>query len=157
MPFDNDEIGWIKRFLKRKSENDVLWMHSMFVKHYSKLMDSTIRKHYKKMCLKCYGGGGEHLCEDETSSLLLALGGSVLDYASKEERKATWCSFLDEMCERGVFKKVIVIWMKEFEGAIEKIDKNCVVYCDYMRRHFPNTTKNPEQLYLDYDDYDEIG
>ena len=159
--FDHDETDWINCLLNRKAQEDLGWMQSMFVKHYCKLLDSTIRKHYYDMCGACQGVDGEngkyHICEDKTASLVIAFGGSVLKYATDKEKMSTWRSFLDEVIDRGVFKKVVVKWMKEFAGAKEKIDENRDIYCDFMRAHYPNVTHNPHQEYADYSDsdYDE--
>ena len=116
-------------------------------------MDSTIRKHYYDMCGACRGIEGEngkwHICEDETVSLVVAFGGSVLDYASDEEKMSTWHSFLNEVQHKDVFKKVVIQWMKRFTGVKEKIDEDRDLYCDYMKNHFPNGTQNPHQEYVE--------
>ena len=61
--------------------------------------------------------------------------------------------FLDDVYAQDVFKKVIVQWMKQFNGVKEKIDDDRDLYVDFMRHHFPNRTQNPHQLYLN--DFDE--
>ena len=90
MSFDEDETSWVKRLLRRKAQEDLGWMHHMFLKHYCILMDSTIRKHYYDMCYACRRVPGEngkwHICEDETAGLVNAFGGSILDYATDDEK-----------------------------------------------------------------------
>ena len=157
MTLDHDENNWIQRLVKRKAQDDTHWMSSMFLKHYCKLMDSTIRKHWFDMCYKCVGTEGTHyhICEDDTASLVIAFGGSVLDYATDDEKMKTWREFLDDVYDYGVFKKVIVKWLKNFKGAKAKIDEDRDIYWEFMRRHFPNPTQDPHQVYLDYPDYDQ--
>jgi hypothetical protein len=154
---DNDENIWVKRLLKIKSRQDMLKIDEIFLRTYSKLLDATVRKSYYDMCYVCRGSEGEHfhICEDETASLVMAFGGAVLDHASEEEKKVTWKKFIDDVYDYGVFKRVVMKWLRNYTNPKQRINDNREYYCTYMIRHFPNTTQDPDQKFLDYVDIDE--
>ena len=159
MTLDHDESSWVRNLLRRKAQEDLGHVSSVFLKHYSKLLDSTIRKHWYDLCYKCRGvegvNGLYHICEDDTAGLAMAFGGSILDYATDEENMKTWRDFLTEIYDYGVFKKVMINWLKEFRSPKEQIDSDRDLYYTYMQSHFPNPTQNPHQVF-DSSDYEEL-
>ena len=155
---DNDEKKWVKKLLLKKQQSDFCVIGGLFLKHYSILLDDTIRKHYYQLCFKCQAkeGSDHHMCEDQTASVFMGSGSKILDFTTKAERQATWSIFLEEIHRRGLFKRAIINWLKQFTSVREEIDKAWDPFYYFMLRHFPNPTKNPHQEYLDYEDYDDI-
>jgi hypothetical protein len=155
---DNDENMWVKRLLKMKSRQDTLKMEEIYIRNYTKLLDATVRKHFHDMCYKCKGSAGEHfhICDEGTDNLVMAFGGGVLAHATDREKQATWKKFIDEVYDYGVFKRVVMTWLRKYTSPEEKINDNRDYYSSYLRKHFPNPAKNPKQIYLDFEDFDEI-
>ena len=50
---DIEQNAWAIEQLKRKSDHDKRTMHNLFVKTYSQLLDSIIRKRIKTQCAGC--------------------------------------------------------------------------------------------------------
>ena len=154
---DNDENTWVKRLLKMKSRQDTLKMDEIFLRNYTKLLDAVVRKRYDDMCYKCRGTEGEHfhICEEDTSCFVMAFGGGVLKHATDKEKQTTWKAFIDEVYEYGVFKRVVMKWLRSYTTPEERINDNREYYCDYMKRHFPSPTQEPKQIFLDFEDFDD--
>lgn len=154
MILDNDEKKYVRQLLEKRQRADLRLMHSLFVKHYCKLIDSTIRKHYYLLCLKCNGSIGEHfhICEDQTASIFGGIGPRVLEVATQQEKDDCWKAFLKDVQQHDVFKRIIINWMKEFTCVKNEIDKDWDMYYVYLTEHFPNFTKNPHQVITNDDE-----
>lgn len=153
---DTEQIAWARKFVDRKELEDANRIAHLFMVHHCKLLDEIVRKNYKKLCRKCRGDGKKHICEGLTSLIVDECGGEILDHATKEEIQKTWSDFVNETEKRDYFKRSVFKWLRCFYGTKQTIHNCRDFYAVWMERHFPNLTTCPTQLYLDYDDRDEI-
>lgn len=139
---DMEQRHWCANQLREKSLRDQAQINRIFIFHYAKLLDSTIRKHTSRICKGCKEDD-VHICRLPTGNFTLEAGAMViLREATDDEQMRIWRSFIKDISH--YFKADIMIWISNFPGVCKHIELSIHDFVNHMCDRFPNGADEPE-------------
>lgn len=130
---DDEEKSYVKIMLRKRHREDENAIEQIFTEQYCKLLDTIVRENFVELCYKCNGLQTDyHMCDGKSATYVKQLGSRIMDESTAKQRTDTWLQFLDEVTKRGILKKVILYWLKDFTSVANKIDSNILKFHEFM-------------------------
>lgn len=147
---DLEQKAWTDSKLAEKSALDQTLMDYVFMRNYTQLLDTTVRKNIKNLCPGCYDDD-VHICSLQTANIMAEIGiDKLMELADKQDSLYAWQNFLKDIAK--YFKCDILKWFHNFPGINAQMDRNKSKYCDYMHERYWNGSHHPLADICDDDD-----